>query len=173
VSLNPTQAAAVLFGGAGLVVAWFAVPPAQGPSPGAVVPSDRVQADAAATLTVETARLRTFIDSRSVPQAVSRNVFRFDEPRARSAPPPPRIEVADQPLVPNEPPAPMVSLIGIAEDATSSGPVRTAVISGLGQLFLVKDGEEFGGMFRVLRIGAESVELLNTRDNLPARIALK
>jgi hypothetical protein len=61
---------------------------------------------------------------------------------------------------PDEPHAaaarPSLALVGIAEDGSPDAPVRTAVISGMGQLFLMKEGETFGGRFEVVRISTES-----------------
>lgn len=173
--MNPTQAAAILFGGAGLVVAWFAVPP--GHAPGSVTDptmAERQRTElVAASLRVETDRLRTVVDSETAPTPPSRNPFRFEVPRPARVTrlvPLPAIEL---PPAPVRPPVPVLSLVGIAENATPEGPSRTAVVSGMGQLFLVKEGEQFGGMFRVLRVGTESLELLNTRDNVTIRMALK
>ena len=173
--MNPTHAAAILFGGTGLVVAWFAVPPAQTSGSHAEPTTSerpRTESSVTADLKVETSRLRSRVETQTALGPPPRNPFRFEEPR------PPRVVRPSSPAVelppaPVRPPVPTLSLVGIAENATPDGPARTAVVSGMGQLFLLKEGEQFGGMFRVLRIGAESVEILNTRDNLPVRIALK
>ncbi len=52
-------------------------------------------------------------------------------------------------------PEPAFALIGVAED----GGVRTAIISGQGQLFMVKDGELVAERYRVTHVGADAVDL--------------
>ena len=65
-------------------------------------------------------------------------------------------------------------MIGLAEDAGADGQVvRTAILSGFGELFLVKEGELVKDRFRVGKISAEVVELLDVNDNAPLRLALK
>jgi hypothetical protein len=51
--------------------------------------------------------------------------------------------------------------------------VRTAIISGGGQLFLVKEGEAFADRYRVVRIGAEAVELHDEADDALIRLGLR
>lgn len=73
------------------------------------------------------------------------------------APRPPALSaVAPAAPVPRRPP---LALVGIAENDSAGETVRTAVISGEGQLFLVKEGEAFANRYRVVRIGADAVEL--------------
>jgi hypothetical protein len=51
-------------------------------------------------------------------------------------------------------------LIGIAEQVTSEGPVRTAMIAGEGdQLFLAKAGDSVLGRYRVEVVGTDVVQL--------------
>jgi hypothetical protein len=68
---------------------------------------------------------------------------------------------------------PALKLIGLAEDPSPDGPLRTAVISGMGQLFLAKEGESFGGRFQVVRLGPDSVLLLDLLDQSTFTLALK
>ena len=72
-------------------------------------------------------------------QSVSRSRARAAQRRRRS-PRPRRSAIA--PATPPTPPPPPLKLVGIAEDAGADGPVRTAIISGDGQLFLVKEGDD-------------------------------
>ena len=64
-------------------------------------------------------------------------------------------------------------LAGIAEDAGADGPVRTAIISGGGQLFMVKEGETVTPRYRVAKISADVVELTDVIDNSVRRLALR
>jgi hypothetical protein len=69
-------------------------------------------------------------------------------------------------------PAPL-KLSGIAEDEMPDGVVRTAIISGLGQLFLVKEGDSFADRYRVLRVSSDVVELTDLVDGNVLRLALR
>ena len=72
-------------------------------------------------------------------------------------------------------PPPLI-LAGLAEDAGPNGPVRTAIISGAGQVFLVKEGEAFslrGITYRVARVSENSVELVEASDGTPRTLSLK
>lgn len=71
------------------------------------------------------------------------------------------------------PQQPALTLIGIAEDATPDGPVRTAIISGSGQLFLVKEGDRVTPRYLVAQISTDVVELTDATDHSARRLALK
>jgi len=64
-------------------------------------------------------------------------------------------------------------LSGIAEDRTPGGVVRTAIISGRGQLFLAKQGDAVTDRYQVARISSEVVELTDLTDGSLVRLALK
>ena len=68
---------------------------------------------------------------------------------------------------------PALKLAGIAEDAGADGPVRIAIISGEGQLFMVKEGETVTPRYRVAKISADVVELIDLIDNTVRRLALR
>jgi hypothetical protein len=77
-----------------------------------------------------------------------------------------------------EPPPLRLTLAGIAEDPGPAGgvPVRTAIIAGNGQLFLVKEGDTVTDRdieYRVGNISADSAELIDLRDNTTRRLALR
>lgn len=87
---------------------------------------------------------------------------------------------APGPLVPeNRPveataPAPSpLKLVGIAEDDTATGPVRTAIVSGFGQLFVVKEQEAVTLRYRVERISSDAVELVDINDHTTLSLILK
>jgi hypothetical protein len=64
-------------------------------------------------------------------------------------------------------------LSGIAEDATPDGVVRTAIISGFGQLFLAKEGDQVTDRYRVVKISSDVVELTDLADRSTFRLALR
>jgi hypothetical protein len=77
---------------------------------------------------------------------------------------------------PEPPPAATVAplkLEGLAEDHGDQGAVRTAIISGFGDIFLVKEGENVTLRYRVAKISADAVELTDLTDNTPLRLALR
>ena len=103
-----------------------------------------------------------------------RNIFTFTHaaPKAAPAPPPPAAGLLaggdgkTAPLV-------LFKLIGVAEDQGPDGVSRTAIISGQGQLYMVKEGETLAWIYRVSRLSGESVELLDTTGGEPLRLSLK
>ena len=76
------------------------------------------------------------------------------------------------PVVPEAPPAPQVSLSGVAEEQVDGRVERTAVLSSPMGVFLVKENEEVLGLYRVLRIENEAVELLKIGDGSALRLTL-
>jgi len=74
--------------------------------------------------------------------------------------------------VPIAPPPPF-KLIGVAEEAGPDGPVRTAIIAAPGQVFLVKEGDAVASRYRVTKISAEVVELVEPGDAPPLRLSLR
>ncbi len=127
-----------------------------------------------AALASEIARLHEHLRPTAAPRQPSRNLFSFAAHRPAAAPAPaaeiPRV-APNQP--PPRPPAPPLKLSGIAEDQTPNGPVRTAIMSMSGQLFLVKEGEPVTDRFRVIKIAPDVVELSDLTENTTIRLALK
>jgi hypothetical protein len=122
----------------------------------------------------EIARLQERLRPASEPRQPGRNLFTF---RARAAQPPAGDAMTAPPLTSAPPPVapvpPSLKLAGIAEDEGPEGPLRTAIISGEGQLFLVKEGDEVTPRFRVAKITADVVELVDVNDNSIRRLALR
>lgn len=117
------------------------------------------------------ARLRP---EREYPQPM-RDPFRFAARRS-AATPIGREPVADAPPpAPANlpPPAPQVSLSGIAEDEVDGRPVRAAVLSTPAGVLIVREGEEILGFYRVARIEPDAVELVAKGDGATRRISLK
>jgi hypothetical protein len=122
----------------------------------------------------EIARLQERLRPTTTPRQPGRNLFSFHAATARAARMAP---IVAAPAIVEAPPAlpalPALKLAGIAEDEGPEGPMRTAVISGQGQLFLVKEGESVLQRYRVTKISADVVELIDLEDNSIRRLALR
>jgi hypothetical protein len=108
-----------------------------------------------AALAKEISRLHDRLDSGEPPR-LGRNLFRFAARR-----PAPVALAANHPVIEpaTAPPPPALTLIGVAEDTAGGEPIRTAIISGLGQVYVVKVGERVTSRYVVARISADVVEL--------------
>jgi len=139
-----------------------------------VPPSVDARGDA---LAVQIARLHDRLRPDAPQRQPSRNLFEFSAARSRTPStlaPAPKAVLTEAPApVPVARPAAPLKLSGIAEDPAEAGPVRTAIITGLGQVFLVKVGDGVTGRYRVSRITADVVELTDTTDSTTLRLALK
>lgn len=126
-----------------------------------------------AVLAGEIARLHEQLRPSAAPRQPSRNLFSFAVRQRKPAPPTqtPRPALSDAPAP--RPAAPPLKLSGIAEDQTTNGLVRTAIMSTSGQLFLAKEGEQVTERFRVIKISSDVVELTDLSDNTTLRLALK
>ncbi|HEV2986027.1 MAG TPA: hypothetical protein VGX46_16635 [Vicinamibacterales bacterium] len=162
----------VVVGGA--LLAWLA---GAATSNRAVEPAPLARAPAidtrGAELASEIARLHERLRPSATPSQRSRNLFSFQSTPRDAAP---RIAVPQPALVEAPPlaqPVPPLKLAGVAEDPGADGPVRTAIITGDGQLFTVKEGENVTTRYRVVRISADVVELLDLGDNTVRRLALR
>ena len=175
--MNLKQTATIVVVG-GACVAWLASAATSGgrarPMPQAM---DTSLVDARASdLASEIARLHERLTPGATPREPVRNPFVFASASPRPVVPagPALTEAVAAPT----PPAPPTSslpwqLVGIAEDDGPSGPVRTAIISGAGQLFLVKEGEAVTPQYRVSRIAADLVELVEASSGSSVRLVLK
>jgi hypothetical protein len=106
--------------------------------------------------------LKALTGERPTPAAAERNLFRF-RPKPPPAPPvPPRLPPATAATNPATlgppPPAPItLKFIGIIEQ---SGKRKFAVLSdGIGPPMYGEEGKTVAGRYRILRIGAESIEM--------------
>jgi hypothetical protein len=140
-----------------------------------VVPAKASVVDkSGAELAVEVKRLHERLRPSDTP-VHSRDLFRYAGKGSASAaavvtaaPPAPAVqEQAFAPLV-----APL-KLEGLAEDQGDQGPVRTAIISGFGDIFLVKVGDSVTSRYRVAKISPDAVELTDLSNNTPLRLALR
>jgi hypothetical protein len=169
----------VWFGVSVLALAsWFASASTSGVRPPIVPtpPRQPVAIDASvARLDTEVARLHDRLGPTIAPTR-SRDLFRFSARAPRpvspvaSAPRPVAVAVADSLAAP---PRPALKLIGVAEDVSSDGVVRTAIVAGLGDLFLVKAGDLVAGQFRVEQVSADAVQLTDLTTTAVATLALR
>jgi len=163
---------AVVIGvGGGALVAWLASAGPSGTRP--IEPLRPSRADAidmkGEELAAEIARLHSRLHPTSAPEQPERNLFDFGSHAVHTAPAAP---VATEPApapAPIVPPPPPIRLVGMAED----GGVRTAIISGSGQLFFVKEGERLADRYDVARIDSDGVDLVDTTDSRAVRLTLK
>lgn len=125
-----------------------------------------------AELAVEVKRLHERLRP-SDPPVHSRDLFRYAA-RPSAAVPAPAVPVTKPPS--EQPLAALVAplkLEGLAEDHGDQGEVRTAIISGFGDIFLVKEGDSVTARYRVAKISSDAVELTDLTDNTPLRLALR
>jgi hypothetical protein len=127
-----------------------------------------------AELASEIARLHERLRPTATPHQPGRNLFTFRATHTRPIAAP--IVVESRPAIVEAPAvvaAPPLKLSGIAEDTGPDGPERTAIISGSGQLFMVKEGENVTPRYRVVKISADVVELTDLGDGSIRRLAMK
>lgn len=169
--------AAVYLGSATVLAAWLASAGVIEQTPQQTAAPTPVQTTGTETLADEVqaqaGRLRERLAAAPAPQHPARNPFAF-APKAvpRPARSPAALSPTPSPPVPL--PEPALSLIGLAEDQSPKGPIRTAIISAEGdELFMVKVGDFIGGRYRVDVIGADAVELFDLTTSSARRLALR
>jgi len=172
----------ILFISGAALAAWLsaAISPGRPPSRVDVIAPAPVDASGAA-LATEIARLRERLRPEPRPSESARNPFAFQSTRP-AAPvwiaPVPAAKDAALVAAAVDMPRLRLTLAGIAEDPApdGSGPVRTAIIAGNGQLFLAKNGDPVTDQnveYRVGNISADSAELTDIRDGSIRRLTLK
>jgi len=164
----------VWFGVSALAIAtWFASASTSGvraPVISVAPPRSTALDRSSALLQSEIARLHERIGPTSSPSG-SRDLFRFNI-RAPQRPVSTRATVPVPDAVPVVAIRPALKLIGIAEDSSEAGIVRTAIVSAPGDLFLVKAGELIGGRYHVDQVSADAVLLTDTTTSEPTTLAL-
>lgn len=117
--------------------------------------------DDAVGLATEVQRLRSRLDNAPAPWQADRNPFELDVEEVEPHP-------AGEPRSESRPPKAStfleVSLVGIAEESTLNGPVRTAIVSVAGEVILVGEGGAVGTRFIVDRIGSVDLQLRDLED---------
>lgn len=168
--------ATLLVGGAGLLAAWLAAASDDPPTPPPAVASPAlVRAEQLAfEIQAQAARLRARLAAAPRPADGGRNPFAVEERPASPAPARVRAATIDEfPAVVTVPEPPLLVLSGIAEDGEAGAPVRTAILSGLGDVFLVKAGETVASRFEVIAVGADTVELRDLGTGRTLRLGLR
>ena len=156
-------ASVVIVGGA--CAAWLAAAttPSRRESSAPAVAGGAPRDARAERLESDIARLQDYLQPGIGLKPSVRNPFRFAaaRPPASSRRATAAIAAAVMPAPPVAP-SPALKLSGMAEDAGPDGPVRTAIVSGMGQLFLVREGDTIAARYRVVRIGSDVIELADT-----------
>ena len=171
--------AAAYCGGGLLVLAGFSFAGALGqqtppPSDPSVAVQTSGTANLAAEVQAQTERLKARLAQAPAATEPVRNPFSFaprDDGRrpARSATPAALPEPVALPPV-----EPAIELVGVAEEQTVQGLVRTAIVSALsGDLWVVKVGETVAGRYKVTTIGADTVELSDPVSGATRRLTLR
>jgi hypothetical protein len=162
--------------GAGALAALIAGATTSGRRPAAVPTIERARPVElqGAELAAEIARLQERLRPTTTPSS-SRNLFLFGAPgrRATDVVPAAPEEMTLAPVRVPAPTPPRLALVGLAEDVTDSGPVRTAIVSGFGDIFLVKAGETVASRYRVVSVASDGVELVDETDGSTLRLSLK
>jgi hypothetical protein len=172
--MNPKRTATIVVVG-GALLAWLA---GAATSNRAIEPAPVISIPAidnsGVALDKEIARLHERLRPTATPAQSNRNLFSFRSAPVRAVPAPSAPAapaLVEAPPLP--PPLPPLKLVGIAEDPGADGPARTAILVGDGQLYTVKEGENVTARYRVTRISADVVELLDLNDSSLRRLALR
>jgi hypothetical protein len=122
----------------------------------------------------EVARLRDRLRPTTPPTRARRNLFTFKAAgRPRAMPDGGIVPPTSTDAPPFRIAEPALKLAGIAESAGPEGPERTAIISGDGQLFMVKEGDPVMVRYRVVRISPDAVELADVEASAIRRLVMK
>lgn len=164
IPMNLKRAALVgVFGGA--LAVWIAAAATSPSRPAPMPATPRAAAiDASGeALAVEVARLHERLRPTVAPMQ-ARDLFRYaSRPRALD---PRRVDVDAAPVESAAQIAPRLTLAGIAEDVGEQGPIRTAIISSPGAVFLVKEGETVLSRYRVTRVSSDAVDLVDADETV-------
>jgi hypothetical protein len=175
--MHVKRTAAIVLGG-GALAAWFAGAATSNRAlPDPVLTRPQPIDSRGAELASEIEKLHERLRPSATPRTPGRNLFTFHAAAARAvveppSPPPSRAAIVEAPAAPRPLELPL-KLAGIAEDPGPDGPIRIAFISGEGQLYIVKVGEQVTPRYRVERISADVVELLDLNDQTTRRLAMK
>jgi hypothetical protein len=138
--------------------------------PPTVVPQAVDRSGTVVDLGAQADRLKTKLAEVNAFQHPARNAFRFGLP-------PRRVAESSAPLVSNVPavvtPArPPYSLAGMATSVADGVTERTAILSSLQGVSLVKEGDVLDAGFRVMSIGDDAVTLESTIDGTQTTLHL-
>ena len=162
------------------VASWFSAastpdvrPPVVTPGP---TPASLDLDRSAAVMQAEVARLHDRLAPSTMPSR-SRDLFHFaakpvTRPSLKLVEAAQTAEVPVQAEVPVAP-KPALQLIGVAEDESPDGAVRTAIVSGFGDVFLVKAGDTISGRYRVEQVSADAVQLSDSTTATTTTLTLR
>lgn len=168
-----------------LLVSWLSMPAWPTPDTGSESPSPRQvrppPADPASELAFdvvrETERLRLRVAAAPGPRRGGRDPFTFGVAR-RPASRPPLLSRTAEPreaaAAPGSaaPARPALRLIGLAERHATEGMVRSAILSGDSDVYIVTEGDLVQGRFTVVGVGADAVDLLDAVTQEALRLPL-
>jgi hypothetical protein len=108
------------------------------------------------------ARLQARVSAQASYREPGRDPFHFVAPQAREVnSPKPQAQAVEAPVVRV---LPVITLAGIATDQIDGVEQRTAVLSTPAGILMVREGESVAGLYVVVKIDEESIELEATAD---------
>ncbi|HET9359933.1 MAG TPA: hypothetical protein VFO58_09290 [Vicinamibacterales bacterium] len=122
-------------------------------------------------LTEQAERLRAGIAATTPYREPHRDAFRFGDSRRRTAAPPLEASEIEAPVV-APPPRPPFALAGVATDAPGGPAGRTAILSSLRGVLLVREGDLVEGMFRIVSIDADAITVERVDDGTSTTLRL-
>jgi hypothetical protein len=178
--MHVKRTAAIVLGG-GALAAWLAGAATSNRTPSEPILFKPAPVDARGSdLAKEIEKLHERLRPSESPHAPGRNLFAFHAAAAPVAGRPPASNAAltETPVERNgiAPAQIAMKLSGISEDPgadPAAAPIRMAFISGDGQLFIVKEGEQVTPRYRVEKIAVDAVELTDLTDNSVRRLTLR
>lgn len=152
---------ALVSGGAFLATYLVSVPTtAPGRAVPATSPRSARQTTAEADIQELAARLEARVRAEASYREPGRDPFQFVARQAARQVNSPKTQAVEAPVpVVSTPPVPVITLAGIATDRIDAVVQRTAVLSTPAGILIVREGEVVGGLYRVVKIDAETVEL--------------
>jgi hypothetical protein len=115
-------------------------------------------------------RLRQRLAAMPETRPANRDPFQFAARPRNAAPVEPAADAPAANPVPIDT-RPRLQLLGIAQDVHDGQPVRTAVVGGMNQVYLVGEGDQIALRFLVKRVGADSVEVEDMTDGTTVTLA--
>ena len=120
----------------------------------------------------EAERLARRVEAMASFTAPARDLFRFrPAPASAKVEVPVAPEVSLAPIAVVAPAPPPFVLTGIAEDQQGDVLVRTAIVSGPGDLWLVKAGDTVDGRFQVVAVEADAVDIIRADTGAAVRLS--
>ena len=173
--MTPARAATYLVG-AILLAGWLASAAGVTRSQTPRVPrrsAEAMQLDAVVLdVQSQASRLRQRLASAPALQAPGRNPFTFaerEDARAAASALSPRISDPTAAATTLPLPEPELVLIGVAQE----GETRTAMMQSGDELLMAAEGETLGGRYRVVKVGAQGVELVDLGTGATRRLFLR